>query len=124
MAHSCDSPFGLQSYCLLVTNSFSGPDRMDNLLKDHRCPILSTYFVDRVGKQAPQPAETRPRSLALEDLGNHRLSQRRRDQHLAFSARENRNNPTLYPRLNAPPYCFPSRNSGCAAPITGGGSGF
>ncbi len=41
MGHSCDSPFGLLSYCLLVTNSFSGPDRMDNLLKDHRCPILS-----------------------------------------------------------------------------------
>ena len=25
---------------MLVTNSFSGPDRMDNLLKYHRCPIL------------------------------------------------------------------------------------
>jgi hypothetical protein len=35
---------------LLVTNSFSGPDRMDNLLKDHRCP----------------------RSLAFGDLGNHK----------------------------------------------------
>jgi len=40
--HSC--PWGilvivhsvLQSYCLLVTNSFSGLDRMDNLLKHHR----------------------------------------------------------------------------------------
>jgi hypothetical protein len=41
MGHSCDSPFGLQSYCLLVTTSFSGLDRMDNLLKDHRCPILA-----------------------------------------------------------------------------------
>ena len=28
----------LQSYCLLVTNSFSGSNRMDNLLKDHRYP--------------------------------------------------------------------------------------
>src|SRR5215469_6406911 len=49
MGHSCDSPFGLQSYSLLVTTSFSGPDRMDNLLKDHRCPILSASCAERVG---------------------------------------------------------------------------
>jgi hypothetical protein len=34
---------------LLVTNSFSGSDRMDNLLKDHRCPILAKPHRGRVG---------------------------------------------------------------------------
>jgi len=29
---------------LLVTTSFSGSNRMDNLLKDHRCPILSRAY--------------------------------------------------------------------------------
>src|SRR6266568_8592829 len=53
MGHSCDSPFGLQSYCLLVTNSFSGPDRMDNLLKLHTRPTASTTFRSRPLRSAP-----------------------------------------------------------------------
>src|SRR6202044_1132472 len=61
MGHSCDSPFGLQSYCLLVTNSFSGPDRMDNLLKDHRCP--------RSGAPTDGSLSVGWRSLAAGDLG-------------------------------------------------------
>ncbi|MFI5071597.1 MAG: hypothetical protein ACHP8A_11970, partial [Terriglobales bacterium] len=37
----CGCPFGLSSETgLLVTISFSGSDRMDNLLKDHRWPTL------------------------------------------------------------------------------------
>jgi len=31
---------------LLVTNSFSGLDRMDNLLKHHRRPTYSAAFAD------------------------------------------------------------------------------
>src|SRR5271165_903687 len=37
VGHSCGCPFGLSSETgLLVTTSFSGSDRMDNVLKDHR----------------------------------------------------------------------------------------
>src|SRR5271166_6279964 len=46
VGHSCGCPFGLSSETgLLVTTSFSGSDRMDNVLKDHRWPSLP----------APQP---------------------------------------------------------------------
>src|SRR5271166_1793073 len=39
VGHSCGCPFGLSSETgLLVTTSFSGSDRMDNVLKDHRHP--------------------------------------------------------------------------------------
>src|SRR5271166_3114286 len=41
VGHSCGCPFGLSSETgLLSTISFSGSDRMDNVLKDHRCPTL------------------------------------------------------------------------------------
>src|SRR5271165_3300953 len=44
VGHSCGCPFGLSSETgLLVTTSFSGSDRMDNVLKDHRCPILPRF---------------------------------------------------------------------------------
>src|SRR5271166_1954630 len=42
VGHSCGCPFGLSSETgLLSTISFSGSDRMDNVLKDHRWPALS-----------------------------------------------------------------------------------
>jgi addiction module RelB/DinJ family antitoxin len=56
MGHSCDSPFGLQSYCLLVTNSFSGSVRMDNLLKDHRCPIHAASSHEWVSSEVRPPS--------------------------------------------------------------------
>jgi hypothetical protein len=40
---------------LLVTTSFSGLNRMDNLLKDHRCPTLAAFFAARVGFADPDP---------------------------------------------------------------------
>src|SRR5438309_3260374 len=43
VGHSCGCPFGLSSETgLLVTISFSGSDRMDNVLKDHRCPRFAS----------------------------------------------------------------------------------
>src|SRR5436305_3633290 len=51
----------LQSYCLLVTNSFSGSNRMDNLLKDHRCPTFATLFVVcRYGGSPQSPGSEKP----------------------------------------------------------------
>ena len=43
VGHSCDVHSVLRSYWLLVTTSFSGSDRMDNLLKDHRCPTFARF---------------------------------------------------------------------------------
>src|SRR5271165_3640257 len=44
VGHSCGCPFGLSSETgLLVTTSFSGSDRMDNVLKDHRCPTFRAF---------------------------------------------------------------------------------
>src|SRR5208337_3013964 len=44
-------PFGLSSEAgLLVTISFSGSDRMDNLLKDHRWPTFAFFAKVRIGR--------------------------------------------------------------------------
>src|SRR5271166_6765851 len=44
VGHSCGCPFGLSSETgLLSTISFSGSDRMDNVLKDHRCPTQAGF---------------------------------------------------------------------------------
>src|SRR5271165_524328 len=55
VGHSCGCPFGLSSETgLLVTTSFSGSDRMDNVLKDHRRPCPSSRA--QLGQQAPATA--------------------------------------------------------------------
>src|SRR5271165_967281 len=90
VGHSCGCPFGLSSETgLLVTTSFSGSDRMDNVLKDHRwpslplapphggCPILTLCFstlepalsgVEGVGSTGHDEGKGPSPSLALVKL--------------------------------------------------------
>ena len=51
---------------MLVTISFSGSDRMDNLLKDHRCPTLPALFAGGWGFSRPRLAHF---SRPLRELG-------------------------------------------------------
>src|SRR5271157_5033583 len=76
VGHSCGCPFGLSSETgLLVTTSFSGSDRMDNVLKDHRCPSIRAKALSRTKISWPcRSTASFAREVEDQDSGNLTLN--------------------------------------------------
>src|SRR5438309_4842290 len=118
VGHSCGCPFGLSSETgLLVTISFSGPDRMDNLLKDHRrpiqtlgCPIQSRLFAiewasDVAGDSLiqPQPATGDRSNFSITSPPWRSITQERSPERFPILPRTKPINPFFHTICTVPP---------------------